>query len=341
MGEEAAPTAAGPLQRAQGLAYWLVVAPLVAFLPAVLAYRIACFMGDLNYRLWPKKRSDIVRDVRQLLGDEFSAAAAERLARDLFRYRFCDVNDVMRLRGKGRALGRLLEIRGRENLEAALAEGKGAILCTAHFGSYLSAFSVLHASGFPVTTIGRWDWNYDPGLSSVERRLWDFTYARRVLRHRKRPNIEPWPGRPLIAVQAAASLRAGELVTICSDAPPLPSDRNRAIEVPFLGGQAKLLPGVVTLARLSGAPVLMAFVHHSPDYRHRVLEISPPVPMHGETDTAFGRCSAAIEDAIRRNPAHWTFWFETSDLDELGLLPSIQPAGKDADPQPALAPRTR
>ena len=77
------------------------------------------------------------------------------------------------------------------------------------------------------------------------------------------------------------------------------------IEVPFLGRQAGLLPGVVTLAQLTGAPVLMAFVHRSADYRHQVLEISPPVPMHGETATAFGRCVAAMDAAIRASPAEW------------------------------------
>ena len=80
----------------------------------------------------------------------------------------------MRLRGRARALGKLVEIRGREHLDAALAAGKGAILCSAHFGSYDSAFSLLHASGFPVTSIGRWWWNYTPGVTPAVRRFWDF-----------------------------------------------------------------------------------------------------------------------------------------------------------------------
>ena len=122
-------------------------------------------------------------------------------------------------------------------------------------------------------------------------------------------------------MQAAAALRANEVVTICSDAAPLDADRTRTVEVPFLGRQARLLPGVVTLARLTGAPVLMVFVHRSADYRHQVLEISPPVPMDGETATAFGRCVAAMDAAIRTRPAHWVFWFETDDLAGLGLLP--------------------
>ena len=181
-------------------------------------------------------------------------------------------------------------------------------------------------------------------MSPAERRFWDFAYARRVLRHRQRPSIEPWPGRVQVAVQAAAALRANEVVTICSDAPPLGADRTRTVEVPFLGRQARLLPGVVTLARLTGAPVLMAFMHRLADYRHQVLEISPPVPMDGETETAFGRCAAAMDAAIRTSPAHWVFWFEPDDLARLGLLPSAPPTGtaavsrQPADGQPALPP---
>ena len=147
-----------------------------------------------------------------------------------------------------------------------------------------------------------------------------------MLRHRQRPNIEPWPGRVQVAAQAAAALRANEVVTICSDAPPLDAKRARTIEVPFLGGQASLLPGVITLARLTGAPVLMPFAHRSADYRHQVLEISPPVPMLGETAAAFGHCVAAMNAAIRANPAEWDFWFEPEDLVRLGLLPGISHA---------------
>ncbi len=296
------------LRNADGAAYWLVVAPLVARLPSGVAYRSACWHGDWVFHYRAGKRSEIVHNLRRLLGDEVGPEEAERLAREHFRMASCEVIDVMRLRGRARSLGKLVEIRGREHLDAALAGGKGVILCSAHFGSYDSAFSLLNASGFPLTTIGRWPHNYIPGMSSAERRFWDHVYARRVVRHRRRPMIEPWPGRFQVAAQAAATLRANEVLTICSDAPPMDADRDRTVEVAFLGRQARLLPGVVTLARLSDAPVLMAFMHRSADYRHQVLEISAPVPMEGETTTAFGRCVAAIDAAIRTSPAQWGFW---------------------------------
>jgi Kdo2-lipid IVA lauroyltransferase/acyltransferase len=337
---DAAAAAGAPRRRllsdAESFAYWLVVAPLAACLPATLAYRVGCWHGDWISRHWAGKRSEILRNLRLVLGDELGQEEAERVARDAFRFLSCQVIDTMRLRGRARSLGKLVEIRGREHLDAALAEGKGAILCSAHFGSHVSAFSLLHDSGFPLTTIGRWHWNYTPGLSSAERRFWDLVCARRVLRHRQRPNIEPWPGQVQVAAQAAAALRANEVVTICSDSEPLDADRARAIEVPFFGRQARLLPGVVTLAQLTGAPVLMAFAYRLADYRHQVLEISPPVPVEGDTATAFGRCVAAIEAAIRTSPANWFYWFRADDLATIGLLQPARPAGT-ASVSPPLA----
>jgi lauroyl/myristoyl acyltransferase len=324
------------LRKAETVAYWLVVAPLAARLPASLGYRFACWRGDWRFRHQTWQRSEIVRNLRWVLGYELGTEEeAERLAREFFRRRSCEVIDVMRLRGRARSLGKLVEIRGREHLDAALARGKGAILCTAHFGSFGSAFSLLHASGFPLTSIGRLHWS----TSSAERRMWDFIYARHLLRHRQRPMIEPYPGRVHVAAQAAAVLRANEVVTISSDAAPLDADRPRTVEVPFLGRQARLLPGVVTLARLTDAPVLMAFIHRSADYRHQVFEISPPVSMQGETATAFGRCVAAMDAAIRTNPAYWIYWANTEDLVGLGLLPAAAQNSASAGPIVGHPPR--
>jgi KDO2-lipid IV(A) lauroyltransferase len=308
------------LRSAEGVAYWAVVAPAAALLPAALGYRVACWRGDWDYRYRHGKRAELTRNLLDLLGDELSADAAQRLTRDWFRFSSCVAIDVMRLRHQGRSLRRLVEVRGRDNLEAALEGGRGAIVCSAHFGSFDCAFSLLGASGFPVTTIGRWQHNYTAGLSSAERRFWDAVYARPLRRHRHRPNIEPWPGRVAVAALAAAALRANEVVTVAIDAPPLESDRPRIVKVPFLGRRAWLLPGVAALAKATGAPLLMGFMYRGGDYRHQVLEISAPVPTEGDVATIFARCAAEVSVAIRRNPAHWLYWPSGADLADLGLL---------------------
>jgi KDO2-lipid IV(A) lauroyltransferase len=310
------------LHAAEGVAYWAAAAPMLARLPAAVGYRAACWRGDWLWRQQPDKRARLSRSLGQVLGEEPTPAAAREFTRQWFRNASCEALDVKRLHGSGRALRRLVEIHGREHLDAALAEGRGVIVCSAHFGSFDSAFSMLGACGLPVTTIGRWQHNYTMGLSSAERRFWDRVYAEPLRRHRNRPNIEPWAGRFDVAAKAASTLRAGEVLTIAIDAPPIDSDMERAVEVPFLGHQARFLPGAAAIAQATRAPVLMCFAYRRPDYRHQVLEISPPIPMEGDTATAFGRLAAAMSTAIAGNPAYWRYWASPADLATLGLLPA-------------------
>jgi len=320
------------LRNVEGVAYWAAAAPVLARMPAALGYRIACWHGDLLFRCQAGKRTELARNLRLVLGDELSLAAAQQVTRDWFRFASCQAVDVKRLRHGARPLRRLIEIQGREHLEAALAAGNGAILCCGHLGSYDSGFSVLHASGFPVTTIGRRTHIYAAGRSSAERWFWELVYTKPTHRYRQRPNIEPRRGRLQVAALAAAALRANEVVTISIDAPPLDSDRARAVEVPFLGRRVRLLPGAVALAQMTGAPLLMGFLYRADDYRHQLWEISAPVPVEGDTAAAFAYCAAEVSAAIRRSPAHWDFWNSTDSLADLGL---IQPQ-PDGSPSPSF-----
>jgi hypothetical protein len=77
----------------------------------------------------------------------------------------------------------------------------------------------------------------------------------------------------------------------------------------------------------------MGFLYRKADYRHQVWEISPPVPLEGETATAFGRCAAEVSAAIQRSPAHWDFWNSADTLAYLGL---IQPQEQSPAPGPVL-----
>jgi hypothetical protein len=54
--------------------------------------------------------------------------------------------------------------------------------------------------------------------------------------------------------------------------------------------------------------------------------------MGGDTATAFARCAAEVSAAIRRSPAHWTYWAGSGDLARLGLI------GPEADRSPAAQP---
>ena len=141
-----------------------------------------------------------------------------------------------------------------------------------------------------------------------------------MARHRHRPNIEPERERFGTAIQMAEILRANELIVMALETPIPAEDRTRAVAVDFLGRQTRLLPGSVRVAQLTGAPVLMLVVRRLEDWRHQVLEISPPVKLDDDTATAFRRCMAMVEAPIRQQLAFWDYWQGSRALVDLGLL---------------------
>ncbi len=303
------------------LFYRLVIVPLLAFLPAPLAYGIACLRGDGRYWFDTDLRKRIMDNLEAVLGDQLSQVERARVARDFFRRQSCQDIDDMRIAGRGRALARLVEIRGLEHIETALAKGKGAIICSAHFGSYNSCFSLIGACDFPITAVGDWVYKSDPYMSLLPRLIWRRASSeKRLIRRRRRPNIEPREGEVKAAIEIAKILRANELIAIPIDVPVSQNERLRAVPVEFLGRQILLLPGTASIAQYTGATLLVLVVHRSADWRHQVLEISPPVPLDGDIETAFKHCVALVEASIRQYPAFWDYWRSTQGLIDLGLL---------------------
>lgn len=304
--------------RCEELLYRLVIVPLVAFLPARLSYGLACLRGDWRYRLDGATRKQIISNLEGVFGDQLSQAERVSVARDFIRQKSCQAIDGMRLAGKGGALARLVEIRGLEYIKGALAAGKGAILCDAHFGSIYSCSSLLGAHGFPITGVGNTISN--PIMALLGRLpFWRSSIEKRRPRHLRRPNIEPRRGQVEAAIRMAEILRANEVISIAIDVPVSHEDRAHAVPVNFLGRQVLLLPGSVSIAKHTGSQVLVAVARRSTDWRHQVLDISP-VPLNGDIKTDFKCCVAMVEAPIRQNLAQWDGCLNTKALIELGLL---------------------
>lgn len=311
---------AARVRRLVAYAYQVGIAPAVGYLPAPLAYTIACLRGDWRYHRDVTTRERIVDNLGAVLGEQVSPGDRLRIAREYCRLHYCAAVDELRLRSSGRSWTRLVEVRGLDRVERALAAGRGALLCTAHFGSYRACFSLLGARGWPITAIKR---EVDePGASWLRQRSLR-VYNERVARHMHRPNINPTEGR-FAATQAARVLQRNELLGVYIDPPALPADRERTVASDFLGRQANVLSGIMAVAQRTGCPVFVALLYRSADWRHQVFEISPPVSA-GDPAAALRQCLAYVETAVRAHPAHWLYWARTDDLIDLGLL-SPEPA---------------
>lgn len=292
-----------------------VLMPLATLGPAPLAYRLAVVRGDLEHALRPGPRRRLTAHLAAILGDALSPEERARAVRDYCRLRCCALWDGLRLRGEGRALARLVDVQGREHLEAALAQGHGALLFSGHIGSFESAIEVLGAKGSPVTLIRR---------SADDNYNWAHYFCGRIVPMRRtfphKPAIDASNGQFAMAAKLGLRLRHNEPVVVLLDPQPTAEDLPRAQDVAFLGGRARLLTGAITVAQRTGTPLLFMRVRRHANWYRQTVEILPPISSEGSTVEVFQRCLALIEAEIRARPGAWFFFGQGDDLRTMGLL---------------------
>jgi lauroyl/myristoyl acyltransferase len=312
-----------PLLYARDVARFAML-PAAALAPARLAYRIALLVADREYRSTslPNATTEALSAV---LGDSYTDAERRRLVLECIRLRKCDAMDRLRTVGVRQSLRSLISFRGRELLQQALSEGRGALVCTAHCGSFMAGVACLGVEGFPVTLIRRSMENFPEYAEVTAPGRWyqQLLLSRSFERFLQRTIIT---GEDQFAagVQIARSLRANEVVVSFVDPPPPDDQRDKAVLVPFFGAHAPLMTGAITIAQRTRSPILLMLVHRAPDYRHSRLELLPITP-EATPEATLARCIAKIEETIRARPAEWFYWPVTEDLRALGLLPETTP----------------
>jgi lauroyl/myristoyl acyltransferase len=307
--------------------------------PTKVAYRLACKQGERDHQRHAWIHQTIPENVAAVLGETLSPADGERIALDYARLRRCEAVDRLQLAASVHRMRRVMELRGAEHLRQALGAGHGALLCTAHYGSYLAAAGRLGAEGFPVSLIREpfQEETTKAGLGEIERRRRKML-ARRYLDRYLKKTIFTGDGQFDTGVQIARRLRQNEAVISFLDPPPPEEDRARAVATPFLSHTARLLAGSIMIAQRLGTPVLMMLTSRAPDYAHSTLEISAPITPEATPAATLARCLAVIEDAIRARPAEWFYWPKTDTLQELDLLPISSAPASAAEQSPPTAP---
>ena len=292
-------------------AYRYAVMPLVARLPSRAAYRLGRMAGDLQYQVESSKREMHLACIELALRGQLTPEDRIRVVRDVFRLRACEQIDGNRLAGNGQLLVELVKIRGLEHVENALAKGKGAIIGSAHFGSWEAAVGLLGTLGFPVTLVTRRSFVQGSQMPKRPGAFFRAIRGNALRRHLLGPNIVVTKGRRNTVVpEAAKALERNTLVFTMLDVVDTPSLHPNVAPVPFLNGLAFVPNGAYRIAKTTGAPLLICLMHRSRDWRHQVMEISAPIPMDRDTDEINRSCVGLIEEAIRKEPAHWQNWSE-------------------------------
>jgi KDO2-lipid IV(A) lauroyltransferase len=247
--------------------------------------------------LLPAQRRAVRRALRLALGPRSPAREALDVARLFANYGSCltDAFVVGSDRGE-QAKARCIH---EEHFAAAIAEGHGVVVATAHTGGWQVAGPVLRNV-------------YDVELVLVMRRERDRGAHAIQQSMRDRPGIRVvYIGDdPLDALGLLGHLRRGGIVALQVDRLPQ-GIRGRKSE---LFGSPWMIPeGPLRLAALSGAPIVPVFTLRL-GYMEYEVQVAPPIhvprrPSSPDLDRAAREILCEMEKFVRANPTQW-FHFE-------------------------------
>lgn len=298
--------------RILGLAYGAVFGtlfPLFFFAARSFARRerghaIADQVAEAFMALRPKYLDAILANTAQVLGLHPSHPDVERAARDMVRQHARSWVDFFFYgqRPPEEALAQFASLEGIEHLDAAIAEGRGAILLTAHAGNYELGGVLLRARNLRVHTV------YKPDRFEAVERL------RERLRAQGGVVGLPVDGVGFSTLPLVKVLREGRLVG-------MQGDRDfslNGVPVPFFGREVPFPRGPWELAAMTGAPIVTSFFYTDEDRRFHA-RFGEPIWIRGgrgermaEIEVGLRAYVADLEALIRRHPSQWycfyPFW---------------------------------
>lgn len=185
-----------------------------------------------------------------------------------------------------------VEFDGIERLNDAMAQGRGLVLITAHFGSWEFSAGYLAQMGYPIYPIARKqrDPRFEQWLTDVRANV-----GLRILYRGESP-------REMLRI-----LRRGHVVAILGD---LDTRSGKGIFVDFLGRPAYTQTGPYALARRAGAPVMMGLCYREADRRLRFhfsdwWNVPTTDDAEKDIETATIRISQYLEKAVCEHPEQW------------------------------------
>jgi len=271
---------------------WVLI-HLLGLLPRGVARAVGAGIGALAYRLVPRLRSVGMKNL-EVAFPEWSAAQQEDTLRRLYRKlgwllaEFCQMPKYTRENSQS-----FLRYDGLEHYLAARDKGKGVLIVTGHLGAWeLSSF--YHSlMGYSMSmVIRRLDNARVDGLVNHIRCL----HGNRVLH------------KDDFARGLLGAMRQGETVGILMDTNMTPP---QGVFVPFFGKPACTASGLARVALKTGAAALPGFMLWEEAERKYVLHFGDEIVFDrtgdDEADTVANtaKCTAAIEDYVKRYPDQW------------------------------------
>lgn len=261
-----------------------------------LPRRGALAFGRALGRLWgdiDRKHLRIAASHLRHAFPDWSEAQVLRTASDCYAHFGAGLVDILWLQGRPRAeiLG-LMDVEGREHVEAAMAAGRGVIMAACHIGNW-EVHGLAHGWLFgPIGVVAR----------PIENPAFD---ARLVAFRSAGGNTVIYKERALLQVMKL--LRAGRGIALLLDQNVEASD---GVFVSFFGRPAATTTVAAALAQKTGCAIVPSHTRLTPEGRYR-LSYEPALHWTEDTDRAreifriTQQLSLRVERWVRASPEQW------------------------------------
>jgi KDO2-lipid IV(A) lauroyltransferase len=265
-------------------------------LPLSWAMAIGRLFGWIWFYLLPIRRHVALANVRRVFGETLSPAARRRIVRGCLSHQAMMAVESLRMPAltveRSCALVRRV---GFDNLFAALARGRGAIVAMGHIGNYEMIAASQGVRGVPV--------------NAVVREFRSAAVNAFVAESRRRTSYKTIPSRRS-KDQIVETLARNEVVAFLVDQHMPP---HRGIVCELFGMLASTSPAPARFAFQTGAPLLPAVVRRDPERPgYHVVEVEPPLELETPYPTLeenirhnTERINRILERWIRERPEEW------------------------------------
>jgi KDO2-lipid IV(A) lauroyltransferase len=269
---------------------------IIKLIPRRWLYNFANCLAALGFKFALKQRKIALESLNTAFSGEKTEAEIEKIAKNSFAYMMKSGLELIAMTDRPQSLKERIHFEGKKYLDEALAEGKGVILVSAHFGNFPLLLSRLSQDSYKV--------------SGIMRPMRDARVEKIFLHKRQQYGVKTIYSQPRdTCVETTIKvLRNNEIVFI-------PIDQNfgtAGVFVDFFGRKAATATGPIIFAQRTKAKIVPCFIVRQKDDTHKIifepsLELKEGRNAQETVVINIQRLTDIIEAYIRKYPAEWSW----------------------------------